>query len=275
MKYKASILFCGKDKRFDAAAACFENDGYECKRCFCDKNDCIIRETNYVVLPVPSFIDDIRLNTVNYISPEHLFAGLCNKTHVFGCKLSDFILRTADEYNINAYDFGEREDFNLMNAIPTAEAAIIIAAERLGKTVYGSDFTVIGYGRIGKALARRLLSLGGSVTVVSRSLSSLVKAECDGCKAAEMSSFLSQTVMTDVCFNTVPCRIIGNAAVSDSSCELFIDLASKPGGFSEEAETILGQKLIKALALPGKYFPKSAGEIIYKTVKSMINEIGG
>ena len=284
MKNNKYILFCGGDKRLYTAMRCFEEIGFTCNAFKCDypsdKSDCSyedMRKAEIVVLPIPSFKTDYSLNTsstISDISAEHLFAKLKPGADVFGGMIPEFIYTAAREYNITVHDYGAREDFAVMNAIPTAEAAIMISSKCSPKTIFGSDYSIIGYGRIGKALASRLRFLGGNVTVASRSSSSQSNAYCDGFKAVKLYNYLSSTVKCDTLFNTVPCRIIGKDAVKDSSAQ-FIDLASSPGGFSEEAEEILGNKLIKALALPGKYSPETAGEIIYKTVKNMIEEIGG
>ena len=49
---------------------------------------------------------------------------------------------------------------------------------------------------------------------------------------------------------------------------LFIDLASAPGGFEKSTDL----NIITALSLPGKYSPKSAAEIIYKTIRPFLNK---
>ena len=54
---------------------------------------------------------------------------------------------------------------------------------------------------------------------------------------------------------------------------LLIDLASLPGGVDFESAHRLGIDARRALALPGKCAPKTAGEIIKKTVFSIIEEV--
>lgn len=278
MKNKKTILFCGTDCRISAAARCFNNDGYLCsfQSSFTGNSRKIDNsaDADMLILPIPSFKADYCVNTDIMLPAEQMFSGLNPGTRVFGAMIPDFIYKLAREYNISLYDYASRDDFAIMNAIPTAEAAIMIASELSEKTIFGSNYTVVGYGRIGKALSSRLSVLGGNVTVATRSVSSRVTADCDGYKTVALPDYFITPVVCDTLFNTVPCRIIGEDAVKHSDAR-FIDLASLPGGFSKEAENILGDKLIRALALPGKYSPQSAGEIIYKTIKNMIDEIGG
>ena len=142
---------------------------------------------------------------------------------------------------------------------------------QLKTSLWGGSFTVIGYGRIGRALATRLRALGASVTVAARSSSARAIAEGDSMNAVRLAEFFSNSGSFDVCFNTVPSRIIDDECVSRShDSSIYIDLASAPGGFTDEARAFLGERLITALSLPGKYCPKSAGAVIYKTVSGML-----
>ena len=56
--------------------------------------------------------------------------------------------------------------------------------------------------------------------------------------------------------------------------KIFIDLASIPGGLTENAKFMIGDNYIHALSLPGKHFPETAGETIFKTIKSILLEKG-
>ena len=277
MKNNKSIIFYGGDRRILAASECFKNDGFDCCNVFYDFNEKysnIPYNTDYIILPIPSFVEGTKINCVGNIPAEHLFNRAKTGTVIFGAMIPDFIFRMANEYNLSVYDYANREEFSVLNAVPTAEAAIICAAGMIDKTIFGTRFDIVGYGRIGKALSHRLSALGGIVNIAARSPGARSMAEADGLKTYTLSEYLKSPSDCDILFNTVPCRIIGKEAVLDSN-SIYIDLASKPGGFTQEAEMLLGDRLIHALSLPGKYSPVSAGEIIYKTVKSIINEIGG
>ena len=52
------------------------------------------------------------------------------------------------------------------------------------RTIWESGFLVLGYGRVGRAVARRLVLLGGRVTVAARSPEQRANARCAGCRAA-------------------------------------------------------------------------------------------
>ena len=230
---------------------------------------------SYVILPIPSFDKTGTLNGAGHVSAEELFRTLPCGSVIFGGMVSPLIQRLAKEYGHKIYDYGEREDFNLLNAVPTAEASILIAMEHSISTVHGGKFCVLGYGKIGKALSARLSDLGGTVTVMARSDAALAACECDGHIPIRLSSIGDIQHKYDVCFNTIPHVLFETDILKAWDCPLFIELASLPGGFSTEAQNYLSDRYISALSLPGRYFPRTAGEIIYKTVLTMINAMGG
>lgn len=279
-----NTVICGGDRRMLSAASLFSKLG-KCYLWRCASGDVIgaertdnIREAAknaYVILPIPSFDKNGMVNGAGHINAEELFRQLPCNTHIFGAKASPITTRLAAEHGHIFTDYGEREDFNLLNAVPTAEAAILIAMEHSAKTVQGETFTVVGYGRIGKALAKRLSDLGGIVTVAARSCAALAAAECDGHIPISVASLLKSPNKCDICFNTVPVPIFDTNDIKRWDCKLFIELASVPGGFTEDCKKYLAEKYISALSLPGRYFPTTAGEIIYKTVLTMINDGGG
>ena len=66
----------------------------------------------------------------------------------------------------------------------------------------------------------------------------------------------------DIVFNTVPVLILNKDVLKKfkRSC-LIIDLASNPGGTDFDYAKKLNLKTIWALGLPGKYSPRTSGEI--------------
>ncbi len=290
MESKRKIALCGGDARLLSAASLFAKNGYSCTVWKCAQGDCgaaarchelrqAVDGIGAVILPVPAFTSAGRLTCTSEertgIDAHTLFAALPPETKIYAGKVPELIRRIAGEYHLPLWDYAEQEEFSILNAVPTAEAAIQIVMSRLPVTIAGSRFVVIGYGRVGKALAGRLLALQGEVVVAARSKAARAAAESDGCKTVSVSQYLSNPTPSMVCFNTVPAPILHDEFAASADCRLFIDLASAPGGFCEEARSILGDQLITALSLPGKYSHETAGAIIYKTVEGMLQENGG
>ena len=55
-----------------------------------------------------------------------------------------------------------------LNAIATAEGAVALAMKERSTTLFGTRCLVLGYGRCGSALCRRLAALGARVTAAAR-----------------------------------------------------------------------------------------------------------
>ena len=278
-----NTVICGGDRRMLSAATLFSRLG-KCHLWRCTSGDVQgaertdnIREAakdSFVILPIPSFDKNGMLNGAGHVNAEEFFRMLPCGTRILGAKIGAVTERLAKEHGHIFFDYGEREDFNLLNAVPTAEAAILLAMEHSPTTIHGSDFVVVGYGKIGKALAARLSMLGGNVFVAARSESALAACECDGHIPLALSDLLISPKKCKVCFNTVPVPIIDRPVLESWDCPLFLELASVPGGFTVNGQKYLSERFVSALSLSGRYFPVTAGEIIYKTALTIIKSKG-
>ena len=75
-------------------------------------------------------------------------------------------VRTAvRQANLPLVDYFLRPELESLNAVPTAEGCLELLLRLRQRTIWESDFLVLGYGRVGRAVARRLGLLGGRVTV--------------------------------------------------------------------------------------------------------------
>ncbi len=229
-----------------------------------------------VILPLPGVRADKSVNapfaTRNIFFSENELDALRQKP-VFTA-MRDRLLRAYPQLDgAQVYDYAEREDFAILNAVPTAEGAVELAMREYEGTVAGSRSLVVGFGRIGKLLARMLRALGSEVTVCARKPSDFAYIEALGYLAKNTMN-LTFAHGYDLIFNTVPALIFDEALLKNTDkTALLIDLASLPGGVDFESAHRLGIDARRALALPGKCAPKTAGEIIKKTVFSIIEEV--
>lgn len=161
-------------------------------------------------------------------------------------------------------------DFKAANGILTAEAALAVAMEHTDFALAGCRALVTGSGAIALPLARRLKALGAFVTVGARNTALLEQLRSEGICAVELCFAGGEY---DVIFNTVPALIFDRKMLSTINRDtLIIDLASLPGGVDKAAAEELGISVISALALPGKYMPKTAARVIYTSVLNQIKE---
>lgn len=235
-----------------------------------------------LLLPLPSTMDGVRLHCPLSGDGEDLRLDLLFEFAVgkliLGGRLSEAFVRRARERDVRCVDYFDSEILQLKNALPTAEGAIEIAMHELPVTVDGVHAAVIGYGRIGALLAQKLLSLGARVCVYARRQEALTRAALSHCDAISLGdgqalSCLARDVR--VIFNTVPVCLFTEDVIATlpNGC-LFIDLASAPGGIDRIAAEKRGIRSIWATALPGKYAPETAGQIIAETARLILDAEG-
>lgn len=266
-------IYCGKylAEKSDIYFAGFENkyipDNFknfsECKNCIFDS----------VIFSVPPLKEEKYINTPfseELLSADEIKSHIDKDTVIFCGKADD---KFRELFNENAvYDYMERDELNILNAVPTAEGAVYIALEELPVTLSDSRVLITGFGRIGKVLAEILKGFGADVTVMTKSFKSMAWAKAMNFKVCSRDDIDSSY---NLIFNTAPVLIFDREILEKLGTEtILIDLASKPGGVDFKSAGEIGIKAIWALGLPGKTAPVTAGEIIAETVENIIKERG-
>lgn len=256
----------------------FKNAGFELGMEESPNLESAIKESDIVIGPLPCSNDNENINTPFHqekININDVFK-MMNKNQLFiAGRISEKILHAATVYNVYSVDLLEREEMAVLNAIPTAEGAIQIAMEEMPITLHNCNAMILGFGRIGKILAKMLFGLGCNVYVGARKYSDLAWIKGYGYKAVHITELEKNISSMDVIFNTIPHVVIDMNMLKNIKKEgLIIDLASKPGGVDFEKAKEMGVKTIWALSLPGKVAPITAAEFIKDTIYNIINELG-
>lgn len=242
-----------------------------------DDNLEAICEADCVVLPLPA-LDRDGINaplSQRRLSLQELLAALRPGQLLCAGMAPPLLKEAAQAAGLSLTDYFAREELTVANAVPTSEGAIQIAMEELPITLHSARVLVVGYGRLGKVLARQLRGLGARVTVAARSCTDLAWAQVWS-YGVERSDQLSGWLCSyDLVINTVPAPILGREELSDlkPGC-LVIDLASKPGGVDLAAAAEMGVKVIWALSLPGKVAPVTAALAIKAALYNILTELG-
>jgi len=185
----------------------------------------------------------------------------------------DGLKDAAARLGLRLVEYRDRDDFAVYNSIATAEGAIAIAMEQLDTTIFGSRCLVLGYGRCGRSLARRLLGLGATVEVAARRDASLASAYEAGCLPVPMRGLRDALARADVTFNTVPAVVVGRRELERAGRGLLIvDLASAPGGVDPAAAAEAGAHVVTAPGLPGRVAPVTSGRIISELVLRTLDD---
>ena len=233
-------------------------------------------DSEIVILPVPVSFDGININTPysdTRLGVSELTKKLNPISLVFGGCITQAFSDALSKRGIKHRDYMLRDELAIKNAVPTAEGAIEIAISETPFTLHNSNCLVLGYGKVGKILAKSLDALGAKTYVSARKYADLALIEGHGCYPLTVSEAKSRLDEFDIIFNTVPALILSkNELLHIRRDTLVIDLASKPGGVDFETAKELGIHVVWALSLPGRVAPVTAGIIIKDTIINMLRE---
>ena len=202
-------------------------------------------EVTHLLLDVPGFCPDGTLRGGGELS--ELLRQLPEEVTIISGKIPETYSRWR------CMDFLKDEEYLWENAAITAQCAVQLAARRMGGIFRGETVLIIGWGRIGKHLARLLLGLGAQVSLMSRSDAHKAEAESFGIHTEPKYD-------CRVVFNTAP----GVTLDEEAFRGLKFELASTPG--------FRGDDVIEARGLPGIYAPEQSGKLIAKTI---LRKLGG
>jgi len=256
----------------------FKNAGFSSSLTETEDLETAIAGSDIVIGPLPCTNDNEILNAPFHGSKIHIsdvFSIMKENQLFIAGRINERILQIAQAYNVRPIDILEREEMAVLNAIPTAEGAIQIAMEELPITLNGSRVLVLGYGRLGKVLAKMLSGLGSEVYVAARKCSDIAWLKAYGIRPVYINELSKYLAEMDLIINTIPSRILDYEKLELIGKEcLVIDLASKPGGVDFDKAKLIGIKVIWALSLPGKVAPVTAANYMKQTIYNILQELG-
>lgn len=212
---------------------------------------CPDHTVTHLLLPVPSFDKDGSIRGGGDI--KEILSQLPKTVTVIGGNL-----RRTELAGYEVLDLLEDPWYLARNAGITAHCTLELALAKLPITLEKCPVLIIGWGRIGKCLAKLLRPLGACVTVAARKETHRVMAEALGYGSCPIEGI--HTEKYRLIINTVPAMVLPSAP----GTALKIDLASTPG--------IGGRDVLQAKGLPGLLAPESSGALIAQTIMQRIKE---
>jgi dipicolinate synthase subunit A len=183
---------------------------------------------------------------------------------------SPWLARVLAARGRRLFVYGERPEYAILNAGPTAEGAIAEASRLGGRAVWGARALVVGLGRTGQALVLRLLAWGAEVAAVARRPESRAWARLAGAEAAPMGELRRLARHAHFLLNTVPAPVVDRAVLAElPPGAVVVDIASHPGGTDFQAAETLGVPARLVPGIPGRDFPATAGRILAEVVEAM------
>ncbi len=212
-------------------------------------------EVTHLLLDTPSFAPDGRLRGGG--SPEDILRRLPENIRVIGGNLNHPCLAG---YCVT--DLLCDPEYTAQNGAITARCAIRLAIPFLGITLCGCPVLVLGWGKIGKCLARLLRQLGAQVTVGVRKEADRAMLNALGYRGVSMDALPGILSQFRLVYNTVPAAVLPENAIFPTDC-VKIELASIPG---------LGPDAVDGRGLPGKLAPESSGALIARRITALLEK---
>ena len=132
-------------------------------------------------------------------------------------------------------NYAESEDLEERNAEISAEAAVCEAMQRMDRSLMDAVVLVTGYGKFGRALAKRLKALGAEVWAAARREAQRKQAASDGMNAVSIDEIRRILPGVHMVLNTVPAQIIGEEMLAAMQPGAWLmELASAPYGFDRK-----------------------------------------
>ncbi len=233
-----------------------------------------IKYSRVVVGPIPLSSDRKRLSTPfgrNSVELDVFIEAIKEKYLIAG---NIYIKEELENAGIEFTDLLRREEFTVLNTIATAEGTLQIAMEETQRTVHGSNVLVMGFGRIGKVLAKMLDGIGAKVYCEARKNEDISWIKAYGYNPIHLNDLDRELGKFDIIINTIPFQILdANRLDLLNKDTVLIDLASSPGGVDRKAAKEKGIKVIWALSLPGKVAPLTSAEFIKETLYHVLKEL--
>ncbi len=270
MEKKPVFAVVGGDRRQFFAAEFLKNTGYTVYT-FAAAQGLPYREMKNIkadiyILPIPVTRDGRTLYTPesdDVIPLTELSAAIPSEAMVFAGR--------TDEKRW--FDYAKSDYFALQNAIPTAEGALLLSLQNTDESLCDLSVGVVGFGKIGKAVAALFCAVGADVSVFARREEVRAQIRALGYTAHGMDALSERASACRILINTVPERIFDENVLSYLSKEtFFLELASPPYGAAPDTLCALGVRSLIASGIPGRYFPKTAGIAVAKTVLHSITK---
>ncbi|MBQ8923698.1 MAG: hypothetical protein IJ053_02775 [Lachnospiraceae bacterium] len=254
----SNICVIGEDDRMDFVASKLYTLGFDVYR-----EEKYINNKSMIVLSPPAN-EAMTRRIIPYLEyGQILYAGAMSNRLKHQCELMQ----------IEYVDYLKIDELTTINARLTAKG-IIRTAIKNNAILEKSNCLVTGFGFCGKAIAELLANdkIDADVDVMVRRKELKPLLEESGFGFVDMNDTSANFEKYSYIFNTVPALIIDEALINKLSKNVMIfDISSGEGGVDFKYCEDNGIFAIQCLGIPGKEYPREAGNAIADTIINDIN----
>lgn len=235
-----------------------------------------VQGAGIVICPVPLPHPDGAIFAPNsaeklYLDTDSLEGAVPGGVLITG-KASALMQEASEKYGLKIREYEQDEELMVLRAPAVAEGAIRIAIEHTEVTLHDNPCLIVGFGKIGPALARTLAGVGARVTVAARNPLQRARAWEMGCTAVPLDQLATLASRSNVIFNIATAPLLDRAVLEGlDSHTLLIDLAAPPGGIDFDAARELGLTAIWGRGLGGRA-PRTVGRVQWRGIKAILEE---
>ena len=232
-----------------------------------------LENVDVIISSIPFSRDGLTINmplSDNKIKIDDLMDLIKEKTLIAGTVSNDIYEKYRD---VKIIDIMKNEKLAILNTIATAEGAIKEIIQNTQINIHGSKIMILGFGRVGKTLTKKLEGLSAKVTVVSKEDEELAWAEAFGYRNIKLDKIINEIQEYDIIINTIPHIIIDRQILEKvNKNALLLDLASDDGGIDKNTAKKYKLNLITALGIPGKIAPIATAKILKEVIYEILKE---
>ena len=164
-----------------------------------------INKSDIIIGPVPFTSNGKDISTPFSKEQIHLreFMHVINAKIVIAGNIPPEVYKMANDEYVEIVDLMKREELAVLNTIATAEGTISEAILNTNKILHGSKVLILGFGRIGKVLARKLVGLSAIVTCAARKDEDFAWIKAYGFNQTNINKIGANLGEYDIIINTV------------------------------------------------------------------------
>ena len=201
---------------------------------------------------------------------ESLVKTLPKNINILAGNISEDCEKLLKQKNTKYFNLLQNEDFVLKNAKLTAEGVLENLIAYTEKSIFDLKILILGGGRVANAVGLLFFKLGLNLNFAVKDEAQLnsVKLYANNCH--NFNNFKQILANYDVIINTIPATILksGDEKYFNDNAVLF-ELASQK---CCNINNLIKIKYVLCPALPSKYAPKSAGELIIREIETIFKE---